>query len=141
MLWMAQGKVLAVDYGLKNVGLACSDELRVTVTPLPSIPNRARGDLVGRLLLLAQQHGASEIVLGLPLNMDGSAGPAVASVERLMEALRAEAKLTVSAMDERLSTLEAQELWKAMTARQQKRYRTVDSVAAALILERYIKEA
>jgi len=135
-----RGKILAVDYGEKSIGLACSDDLGLTVQPLPSIPNRGQRDFLKRLQSMARAMGARGVVVGMPLNMDGTRGDAVMRMERLMNALKRILDVPLIEMDERLSTLEALEFWRNMSPRQQKKYRTVDSLAAALILERYLKE-
>ena len=138
---MDRGKrILAVDYGKKNIGLACSDELGLTVQPLASIPNLGRRDFLIRLKGAVTKLGIEELVLGIPLNMDGTRGDAVQQMERLISALRAELRLPVTGVDERLSTVEALEFWQNISPRRQKRYRTVDSLAAAFILERYLGE-
>ena len=136
--FVSPGRVLAVDYGTKNVGLARCDDLGVTVMPLASVPNTGRRNLLARLKAAAEEHDIGEVVVGMPWNLDGSAGPAVAAAERLIDALRAELGVPVRSCDERLSTLEALERWRGLTPRQQKRFRTVDSLAAALILERFL---
>jgi len=133
-------RVLAVDYGEKNIGLACSDDLGITVSPLASIPNLGPRDVLDRLRATVRAKGIERLVLGLPLSMDGTVGRAADRVERLMGNLQAELKLPVSGFDERLSTVEAMEIWQTMNVRQQRRYRSVDSLAAALILERYLRE-
>ncbi len=138
---MDRGRILAVDYGTKNVGLACCDPLGVTVRPLPSIPNRGRRQLVSHLSEAVRQQKAERVLIGVPLNMDGTSGDAVRRVDRFIEALRAEIGVPLESFDERLSTIEAEEVWREMSARQQKRYRTVDSLAAALILRRYLEES
>jgi putative Holliday junction resolvase len=138
---MERGRVLALDYGVKNVGLACCDEMGVTVRPLPSVPNRGRRDLVGRLRAAVLKHRIDRIVVGIPFNMDGSPGEAVRRVERVMEHLRAELALPLDGIDERLSTTEAAEIWREMSKRRQQRYRTVDSLAAAMILQRFLEES
>ena len=130
-----------MDYGTKNVGLACCDDLGVTVRPLPSVPNRGRRDLVGRLRAAAVEHQAERILIGIPFNMDGSSGEAVRRVDRFKDMLRTELGLPLEGFDERLSTTEAMEMWREMNPRQQRRYRTVDSLAAALILKRYLEES
>jgi putative Holliday junction resolvase len=132
---------LAIDYGSKNVGLACSDELRVTVRPLQSVPNKGRKDLVRRLSETIERLEIGEVVVGLPWNMDGSAGTAVSQVESFISSLAKVLNLPLQRVDERLSTAEAEEVWNEMTPRQQKRYRTVDSLAAAMILKRFLEEA
>jgi putative Holliday junction resolvase len=135
-----RGRILAVDYGEKNIGLACCDELGLTVQPLPSIPNGGPRDFLKKLRATIRTMGIQELVLGIPINMDGTQGDAVLRMEQLMTTLKAELKIPLSGVDERLSTVEAMEFWRNMNRRQQKRYRTVDSLAAAFILERYLKE-
>jgi len=80
------------------------------------------------------------LVLGMPVNMDGTRGDALLRMEKLMATLKAKLKIPLSGVDERLSTVEAMEFWRNLNHRQQKRYRTVDSLAAAFILERYLTE-
>ena len=80
------------------------------------------------------------VIVGIPLNMDGSRNDSVERIERLMQSLKNALQIPLTGVDERLSTVEATEYWNEMNPRQQKKYRTVDSLAAALILERYLKE-
>jgi putative Holliday junction resolvase len=133
-------RILSVDYGQKNIGLACSDELGLTVQPLPPIPNSGRKELIKKLRMMVKELNIGELVLGIPVNMDGTRGEAVLRMEQLLEVLRGALRIPIAGFDERLSTVEALELWKELSPRRQKRYRTVDSLAAALILERYLKE-
>ena len=133
--------MLAVDYGKKNIGLAYCDELGMTVQPMPSIPNNGARDFLKRLRAAIQSLDIQELVIGIPLNMDGSRGEAVNRMEVLMDTLNAKLKIPLHGVDERLSTMEALEFWKGMSSRQRKKYRTVDSLAAALILDRYLKES
>ncbi len=136
----AKGRILAIDYGEKNIGLACSDELGLTVRPLPSLPNLGSKRFLKSLQSTIRMMGIQELVLGIPLNMDGSRGDSVLRMERLMDKLKSALKIPLVGIDERLTTLEAMERWRDMSPKQQKRYRTVDSLAAAFILERYLKE-
>jgi len=139
---MKPGKrVLAVDYGSKNIGLACSDELGVTVQPLPSIPNSGQKNLLRELRTIIHTMRIQELVVGMPLNMDGTRGDALVRMEQLMESVKKALQIPATGMDERLSTVEALEIWQRLSPRRQKKYRTVDSLAAALILERYLKES
>jgi putative Holliday junction resolvase len=141
MILMRYGRILGLDFGAKNVGLAASDEMGCTVMPLPSIPNRGRRDLLVKIKAVAREQAVESIVIGLPLNMDGTAGQAVDRVRRFAGILVRELALPLYEADERLSSVEAEELWRAMNARQQRRYRSADSLAAALILERFLREA
>jgi len=133
-------RILALDYGEKNIGLACTDELGLTVQPLPSIQNPGKKGLIKRLREIIQDMGVRKIVLGIPINMDGTRGDAALRMEKIQELLKSGLDIQLVGVEETLSTVEAMEFWKNMNPRQQKKYRTIDSLAAALILERYLKE-
>ena len=135
-----RGRILAVDYGEKNIGLAYCDELGLTVQPMPSMPNLGTANLMKKLRAVAGTLAIQEIVLGIPYKMDGTRGDAAQRMEKLLEALKAALKIPISGVDESLSTVEAMEVWQGMNRKQQKKYRTVDSLAAAFILERHLKE-
>jgi putative Holliday junction resolvase len=135
-----KGRILAIDYGDRNIGLACSDEAGITVQPLPSIPNLGRRDFLRSVRTTIREMDIRQLVLGMPLNMNGTRGEAFERMQHLMKALQDTLQLPTTGMDERLSTVEAVELWKELSPRRRKKYRTVDSLAAALILERYLKE-
>jgi putative Holliday junction resolvase len=135
-----KGRLLAVDYGEKNIGLACSDALRITVRPLPSIPNPGLKAFIQKMKSVVHEMDIREVILGMPLNMDGSRNDSIYRMEQLMRTLKKALDLPLTGVDERLSTVEATGCWRQMNQRQQKKYRTVDSLAAALILERFLKE-
>lgn len=80
------------------------------------------------------------LIVGIPLNMNGSRNDSVRKIKRLMHQLETSLELPLTGVDERLSTLEATEYWNKMNARQKKKYKTIDSLAAALILDRHLKE-
>lgn len=130
-----------MDYGEKNIGLACSDELGLTVQPLPSLPNLGKKDFIKRIESTVIAMDIRELVLGVPYNMDGSQGDAVLRMQSMMKFLKSSLNMPLFGVDERLSTVEALELWREMTPRKKKKYRTVDSLAAAFILERYLRES
>ena len=136
-----RGRILAIDYGTKTIGLAYSDELGLTVQPLPSIPNYGRKDLITKLKALILELNIYQLVLGMPIKLDGTRGDAAIRMEQLMKRLKTGLTIPLIGIDERLSTVEALEFWQNMNPRQQKKYRTVDSLAAAMILERYLKES
>ena len=137
---MNLGRVLALDYGARNVGLAYCDEIGVTISPLPSIPNHGSSDLIGRLRSAIGQNQISHIVVGIPWNMNGSAGVAVDRVEHFILSLQQAVPVPISRSDERLSTIEARELWNRLSSKRRQRYRTIDSLAAAQILQRFLTD-
>ena len=138
---MRFGRLLALDYGTRRVGAALCDEMGIVVRPVPAIVNRGNRNLMEQIRRLVEQHGIEGLVIGLPLNMDGTAGESVSQATRFMKTLQSHLNLPLTAVDERLTTVEAAELWKNMSPRQQKKYRSVDSLAAALILQRFLEEA
>jgi putative Holliday junction resolvase len=138
---MAHGKrILAVDYGSKNIGIACSDDLALTVQPLPSIPNSGKKKFIDTLSVMIRELRIQELVLGMPVNMDGTKGEPALQMEKLLQLLQRTFKIPATGVDERLSTVEAMEYWRTLSPRRRKKYRTIDSLAAALILDRYLKE-
>jgi putative holliday junction resolvase len=120
--------------------MAWCDELRISVQPLVSIPRSRREDLLDRLRRMIAENDIRELVIGLPVNMDGTLGEAARKVSRFAEFLQGGLSIPVRFMDERLSTVEALETWNTMNPRQKLKYRTVDSIAAANILRRFLEE-
>jgi putative Holliday junction resolvase len=134
------GRILALDYGRKRVGAAVCDEMGIAVRPVPSLPNEGRGEVVSLIRKLVEQHEIGSLVVGLPVNMDGTTGDSADQARKFMKVLRSQLRLPLTEVDERLTTVEAEALWKEMGPRQRKRYRSVDSLAAALILQRFLEE-
>ena len=129
-----------MDYGKRSVGLACCDETGIAVRPLASIPNLGSRKLLAQLRRIAEEGRIDALVVGLPLNMDGSTGELALEARHFMQALESALRLPVIPVDERLSTVEAEQLWKGMGLRQRRKYRSADSLAAALILRRHLEE-
>jgi len=104
-------RYLAVDYGNKRTGLAICDPDETIVSPLAVL--KERESLAGRIAEIAQAEGADAIVLGLPLNMDGSEGGQARLVRRFSEALTPKTDVPVYFQDERLSSFGAEEKLRA----------------------------
>ena len=101
------GRLLALDLGTKRVGLAVSDELRLTGRPLMILERRSWKHLLRDVTKQINSLDVTGLVVGLPLNMDGSAGPAAAEALRLAENFRRSLSVPVYLQDERLTTEEA----------------------------------
>jgi putative Holliday junction resolvase len=133
----ARKRVLALDYGLKRWGLAVSDELLLTAQPLATMVRTNRRNDLRRLRELCRKLGVARIVVGYPLNMDGSRGAMAEEAARFAARVQKELGLPVELADERLSSWEA-----ARTLRQTKsrgkRPAKADDVAAAVILREYL---
>ena len=98
------GKLLGLDLGTKTIGVAVSDALRYTATPLETIARTKFTVDAARLLELIADNKAVALVLGLPLNMDGSEGPRAQSTRAFARNLRQKTPLPIAFWDERLST-------------------------------------
>lgn len=129
------GRLLGVDLGTRRIGIALSDPGRTTATPYRVLDRSDDVQDARALAAIARGQEADEVVVGLPLRLDGTRGPAVATAEAFAEALRAQG-LAVRLWDERLSTAEAEKRLRGMEGR--RRRKVVDQVAAAVILQSYL---
>lgn len=133
-------KVLAVDFGCRRVGLAVGDSSTRVATPLPLVAVRESRAVIDEILKRIGDFEIERIVVGYPLNMDGSRGSACAAVERFAAALRRRSNLPVELVNEQLTSVEAEELGKEMRHDFRKRRTFIDSLAAQLILQRYFEK-
>jgi putative Holliday junction resolvase len=136
-----RGRVLGIDAGERRVGVALSDETRLLATPV-SVLDRRRGlaPVLDTLASLARSEGVVRIVVGLPLNSDGSHG---AQAKRAADFARVAERvigLPVQLWDERLSTQEAESIVRAQgrSTRRLRQAGQMDAVAAAVILQDYL---
>ncbi len=131
-------RIMGLDFGSRTVGVAISDPLLVTAQGIETIRRDREGKLrrtLARIEELILQYGVGEIVLGLPVHMDGSEGGRAARTREFGETLRRRTGLPVIFFDERLTTVEAEEVMvQAGLDRVQRRER-VDMLAAAIILQ------
>jgi len=118
--------------------VAGSDEMGLIARPLSVIERTSRAEDVARIGEVASRRTAQTLVVGLPLNMDGSAGPAARRARRFARMLERELGLKVELWDERLSTAEAERALIAAGERRARRREMRDGVAAALILQSYL---
>lgn len=127
--------VAGLDLGDKTIGVALSDLRRQVATPIEVIRREKFTIDAGKLLALLEARGAAGIVLGLPLNMDGSIGPRVQATQAFARNLEKLTALPICYWDERLSTVAAERaLLEADTSRK-RRKEVIDQVAAGYILQ------
>ena len=131
-------KIMGIDYGDARTGVAISDLLCSIVGSTAVVPSRNREKLMADILRLIQDNGVGEVVVGLPKNMDGSEGVRAEKSRRFKEMLEAECALPVVLWDERRSSIEAHAILHASGKKEKKHRKTVDAVAASLILEGYL---
>jgi len=148
-----QGAILAVDYGRARMGLAIADAESRMAQPLSTMERINRNEDMRRLRELVRQHGVKQIIVGLPLRLDGTHGEMEEEAERLAQRVRKQIGVPVEMVDERLTTWEAERLLeetqgrfihdeKRTAGRKPKKAQakmTVDAVAAAVILKEYLE--
>lgn len=131
-------RLLGLDYGDKTIGVALSDELGWTAQGLEVIRRSTEEKDLARLQELIQQYGVTEIVVGLPKNMNNTIGPrgeiCMAFAQKLHEILQ----LPVHLWDERLTTVSAQRTLLEADVSRKKRKQVIDKMAAGLILQGYM---
>jgi len=133
-------KVLAVDYGSRRIGLAVGNSVTRVATPLGQVAAVNRQVVLDEIVKRVGEFEVERIVVGYPLNMDGSRGPACAAVDRFVGFLRKRLALPVDLVDEKLSSFAAEELAKDMEPDFRKRKSFLDSMAAQVILQNYFEQ-
>lgn len=132
---------MGVDLGSRRIGLALSDRDGVMASPLTMIERSARrAEDHARILELAEEHGVSTVVVGLPLTMDGEVGTAARRTLSEVDELRrlADGRVVVEVHDERLTTVSAESALIEAGMRRQRRRQAVDKVAAAVLLQDWL---
>ncbi len=133
-------RIMAIDYGSKAIGVAISDELRLTVRPLTTIRRnkQSRHQIITHLQNLIEEYEVAELVVGLPLSLDGSFGDAAERVNTFIVELKKIISIPIIAQDERLTSREAEEVMRELGFDMKKRKEKSDEYAAAIILQDYL---
>ncbi|HEX4298931.1 MAG TPA: Holliday junction resolvase RuvX [Devosia sp.] len=134
----ASGKLLGLDLGTKTIGVAVSDGVRYSATPLETISRTKFTEDALRLAELVAENAVVGIVLGLPLNMDGSEGPRVQATRAFARNLGAKLLIPIVFWDERLSTAAVNRMLIEADTRRSRRAEIVDKLAASYILQGYL---
>lgn len=131
----AQARLLGLDLGTKTIGLALSDVERRIASPLETIQRVKFRQDAAALLKIADRHAIAGLIIGLPLNMDGSEGPRVQSTRAFIRNLVPLTDLPIAFWDERMSTLAVTRTLLDADASRARRAAVVDKMAAAYILQ------
>jgi putative holliday junction resolvase len=131
-------RTLCLDLGSKRIGVAISDPFGLIAQALETIASTNPERDIRRVLEIVKDHGVTEIVVGLPYNMDGSEGPQVEKVRNFKTLLTEKISLPVFEWDERLSTVAAERTLLEADMSRAKRRKVVDRLAAVLILQGYL---
>ena len=135
-------RILAIDYGSKGIGIAISDELQMMARPLTTIRRERMkmSEIYDRISSLVQENEAGELVVGMPLNMDGSKGDAAIIVEKFISKLKEKVEIPVFAVDERLTSHEADQILREMGVGEKERRARSDEYAAMIILQDFLDQ-
>lgn len=133
-----QGRILAIDFGMKRMGVAVSDALGVTAQGLPTLERRGRDEDLRRIKELAEEYSAASVVLGNPLGRGGGETEMSRRVAAFAQKLRRRLSCPVELWDERLTSVEANRVLRASGVSIEKRRRAADRVAVTLLLQSYL---
>ena len=131
-------RIMAIDYGDAHTGIAISDPTGF-LAGFTSTINAYHPEVVAeQIAALAKEHGVEELVLGHPINMDGTRGPRSEKAQAMKVLLEDTTSLPVVLWDERRTTIDAHQILMGSGKNAKKRKKVVDAVAASLILEGYL---
>ncbi|WP_455581751.1 Holliday junction resolvase RuvX [Dysosmobacter sp.] len=131
-------RIMAIDYGDAHTGIAISDPTGFLAGFTTTIDAYRPDAVAERVAQLAREHGVEELVLGHPINMDGTRGPRSEKAQAMAALLRETTSLPVILWDERRTTIDAHQILMSGGKNAKKRKKVVDAVAASLILEGYL---
>nr|MBQ4317641.1 Holliday junction resolvase RuvX [Clostridia bacterium] len=131
-------KILGVDLGDVRTGLALSDALGSMAHGIKTVRPKGAVELIGIIKQLCEENGAETVVVGNPVNMDGSHGPRSEKATKFAERLRDETGLEVILFDERMTTMAAARFMNETDTRGKKRKDSIDTLSAEIILQNYL---
>ncbi|GAB1365224.1 Holliday junction resolvase RuvX [Candidatus Cloacimonadaceae bacterium] len=133
-----QGRILAIDYGEKRIGLAISDPLRIFAKPLLVLANNGYKAILQDLSQIIAENQISMILIGIPLAIEGNDTPKTTECRQFMEMLSRDISLPISGIDERYSSQEAEAELKKLGYTWQEARKIQDAMAACLFLKEYL---
>ena len=134
----AAGRILGIDFGERRVGLALSDPAGLIAHGLETIETKGTGESQESIAAIVETEQVLEIVLGLPVNMDGTTGEMAGKVEAFAGQLRERVSCEVRTWDERLTSISAQRAMNEMDMETRGNKGSLDRIAATLLLQNYL---
>jgi putative holliday junction resolvase len=131
-------KILGIDFGTKRIGIALSDGLLITAQGQESIMSKSLADDIAKINQLVAENGVTEIVVGLPISMNGTYSQKTKETLVFVENLSKAVSVPVKTWDERLTSLQAERVLLEADMSRQKRKILSDKIAAQLILQSYL---
>ena len=134
-------RILGIDFGEKRIGLAVSDPEGRLAVPLETVRRTSDAQAIRQITDIALQQEVECLVVGDPLNLDGSRGPAAARASSFARQLAAESGLPVEMTDETLTSVEAEEKLREVGIDPRRHPEKVDATAAQILLQQYLTES
>ena len=128
-------RLIGLDLGSKRIGVSICDEKQLIATPLKTINRNTLNEIISELKVIIEENGIKGIVIGNPLNMDGSSGRSAQSVKDTSQKIEENINIPICLWDERLSTVGAFKLSGQLDINVSKREKKIDQNAAAFILQ------
>lgn len=132
-------KLLAIDFGMKRMGFAFGDTTIRTASPIAAIMRKNIEQDIGHIKNLIYEYNITKILIGYPLNMDGTRSKITFQVENFTKQLKKKINIATEFVDERLTSFEAEEILKSYQPDHKKRKKILDSISALIILKNYIE--
>ncbi len=132
------GRIAAIDYGLKRIGIALSDAGKKIAFPYRTVPGGRRG--IGEIATALKGQEVEKVLLGLPLLMNGQKGDMALEVEKFAKALEEALQIPIILRDERLSSRGAEASLKEISLNRKQRSARIDETAATLLLQSFLDE-
>lgn len=131
-------KVMGIDYGDVRIGIAFSDLTRLIASPFETYTRKNLSTDIDYLVKLIKDKDVKIVVFGLPLNMDGSEGERVVKTREFAKLLIEKVPVKIDFMDERLTSVSAENILLSANVRRDKRKQVIDKLAATIILQEYL---
>ena len=131
-------KILGLDIGTKRIGVAVSDELKIAAHVRGFIERKSNKETVNNILAIVAEEKVSKIVIGYPINMNGTIGERALDSEKMKVLIEKKTLIPIILWDERLSTKEAEGIMIRASVSRKKRKKSIDSLAAQIILQNYL---
>lgn len=136
-------RTMSIDYGQVRVGIAITDELGITAQGLETINYNGNDKvLLKKIDEILEKYDINTIVVGMPLNMNGTEGPRVEITKKFIKKLKCKYnKIKIEAVDERLTTVQAHKTMNFLSINKKEKRSIVDTISAVYILETYINKS
>lgn len=133
-------RILAIDYGRRRIGLAISDAMGFAAHGLPTLQVKNKSQALEKTLGVIQEQQPDGVIVGLPLNLDGSKGEMAQLVEHFITQLEQAVEVPISTIDERLTSVAAHKTMQEMGIRHKGHKDKVDQLSAVYLLEIYLQQ-